>query len=314
MHHDDQACKSKQCNSSAISEESKNVSFLKIREIEILKERCDTALFKCILFVCAFLCGFGFNLDASIRTIYTSYATSSFSEHSLLSTIQVINDVVGTVSQIVFARMSDHFGRLQLFSVGTLLYIVGTVIQSQVKNIKTYEAGAVFYNMGYTSVLLLLLLIMCNFSSLKWRLLYQYAQYLPFIIITWVSNNIVCVSNPIKHWSWNIAMCVFIFPLSPLPFMCFLFYLQYRGSKTVEWRALIVRKQSEALGFSKLVTVLFWKLDFMGLIILVVCMGYVFVPLTLAGGSSEQWAESCFLFFFFGKASLPKAPFCRSGY
>lgn len=87
VHRDDQAWKSEHCNSSAISEESKNVSFLKTREIEILKEQCDTALFKCILISCAFLCGFGFDLDASIRPIYTSYATSSFSEHSLLSTI-----------------------------------------------------------------------------------------------------------------------------------------------------------------------------------------------------------------------------------
>lgn len=292
VHRDDQACKSEHCNRSAISEESKNVSFLKIREIEILREQCNTALLKCILIVCAFLCGFGFNLDASIRPIYTSYATSSFSEHSLLSTIQVINGVVSTVSQVVFARMSDHFGRLQLFSVGTVLYIVGTIIQSQAKNIGSYAVGAIFYNIGYTSVLLLLLLIMCDFSSLKWRLLYQYAQFLPYIIITWVSGNIVSASNPIKHWSWNIAMWAFIFPLSSLPLTCFLFYLQYRASKTVEWRALIVQKRSEALSFSKRVTVLFWKLDFVGLTTLVVCMGCILVPLTLAGGSSEKWADS----------------------
>lgn len=275
-----------------IPRELKHEKLFRIKEIELVHLHCSTTLYKSLLLVFAFICGFGYNLDYVLRSIYTSYATNSYSHHSLLSTIQVINAVISVAAQIIFARLSDYCGRLQLFLAASVLYVVGTIIESQAYNVQTYAAGAIFYNTGYVGVFLMMMLIMSDFSSLRWRLLYQFAPTWPFIIITWVSGDIVAAANPVKNWSWDIAMWAFIYPLTALPFVCFVLHMYHSTSKTDEWKALREEKRQQKKRLSQVLLGIFWKLDVVGVFILTVCLGCILVPLTLAGGSSEQWAKS----------------------
>ncbi|CAI4296453.1 BCE_3a_G0005160.mRNA.1.CDS.1 [Saccharomyces cerevisiae] len=85
----------------------------------------DSLKYKILLISTAFVCGFGISLDYTLRSTYTGYATNSYSEHSLLSTVQVINAVVSVGSQVVYSRLSDHFGRLRLFLVATIFLYNG---------------------------------------------------------------------------------------------------------------------------------------------------------------------------------------------
>lgn len=90
-------------------------TFFKLKENEIMSAQFDSLKYKILLISTAFVCGFGISLDYTLRSTYTGYATNSYSEHSLLSTVQVINAVVSVGSQVVYSRLSDHFGRLRLF-------------------------------------------------------------------------------------------------------------------------------------------------------------------------------------------------------
>lgn len=241
----------------------------------------------------AFVCGYGYGLDGNIRYIYTGYATSSYSEHSLLSTINVINAVVSAASQIIYARLSDVFGRLYLFISAIILYVVGTIIQSQAYDVQRYAAGAIFYNAGYVGVILILLIILSDFSSLKWRLLYQFAPTWPFIINTWIAGNVTSRANPIENWSWDIGMWAFIFPLSCIPIVLCMLHMQWVARKTSEWHALKDEKSYyQEHGFAKILVQLFWKLDVIGVILMGCSLGCILVPLTLAGGVKTTWNDS----------------------
>lgn len=109
----------------------KTEASLIIQQTEIFGAAYNKWYLQVFLLLSAFICGYGYGLDGNIRYIYTGYATSSYSEHSLLSTINVINAVVSAASQIIYARLSDVFGRLYLFISAVILYVVGTIIQSQ---------------------------------------------------------------------------------------------------------------------------------------------------------------------------------------
>ncbi|EHN01386.1 YCL073C-like protein [Saccharomyces cerevisiae x Saccharomyces kudriavzevii VIN7] len=270
-----------------------SIEFPKLGESEIIAVQFDAPKYRALMIATAFLCGFGYSLDYTLRSTYTGYATNSYAEHSLLSTIQVINAVVSVGSQVVFSRLSDYFGRVELFVAATILYVIGTIVQSQAYSVSIYAAGAVFYNSGNVGVTLVLLLILSDFSSLKWRILYQYVPYWPFIIIPWISGNIVTAANPEKNWSWDIAMWAFIFPLSALPIICLLAYMMYKSSKTPEWKALKERTHiKKNQGFLKNTVFLFWELDSIGIILITVSLGCVLVPLTLANGVSQKWRSS----------------------
>lgn len=264
-----------------------------IKRTEILSSMCNKWYHHALLIFCAFVCGYGYGLDGNIRYIYTGYATSSYSEHSLLSTINVINAVVSAVSQIMYARLSDVFGRLSLFVVSIVLYAVGTVIQCQAYDVQRYAAGSIFYNAGYVGVILVLLLILSDYSSLKWRLFYQFAPTWPFIINTWISGNITSSANPLKNWSWDIGMWAFIFPLSCIPIICCMLYMRWMASKTEEWQALRHQKTLfQEYGFIITIRQLFWQLDIIGVILMGCSLGCILVPLTLAGGVKSSWNDS----------------------
>ncbi|CAI1825505.1 hypothetical protein SEUBUCD646_0P04570 [Saccharomyces eubayanus] len=272
---------------------SVNFYISKLQENELISSQFNNLSHRILILSAAFLCGFGYSLDATLRSTYTGYATNSYAEHSLLSTIQVVNAVVSVGSQIVFSRLSDYFGRLQLFLVAIVFYVIGTIVQSQAYSVTVYAAGAVFYNSGYVGVSLLLTLIMSDFSTLKWRIFYQYSSYWPYIIIPWISGNIVTAANPEKNWSWDIAMWAFIFALSALPLFCLIIYAGYKSSKTPEWNAIKeTSNRKHSSGFFKRALFLFQKLDVVGIILITVSVGCILVPLTLAGGVSQKWRSS----------------------
>lgn len=278
-------------------EETRNVlktsKSLVIRKTEIMAAEYTEWYHHVILIVATFICGFGYGLDGSVRYVYTSYAASSYSSHPLISTLTVINAIISAAAYIVFARLSDVFGRLSLFITAVVFYVVGTIIQSQAYDIQKYAAGSVFWTIGYVGIMILLILIVSDFSSLRWRLLYQFVPSWPTIINTWIAGLITARANPLQNWSWDIAMWAFIIPLSCLPIVFCMIHMRYKAGKTLQWKALQDEKSLyQAHGLFKTVNELFWKLDVIGLLLMVTSIGCILAPLTLAGGTSSKWGNS----------------------
>lgn len=263
--------------------------FLKVKEMEIMSSTCSGKLARAALLASAFLCGFGYYLDYITRSVYTGYATSSYNEHALLSTIQVINSVISIAAQIIFAQLSDIFGRLQLFLVGTVLYIVGTIIQCEARDIRTYAVGAAFYNSGYVGVSILLIIVLSDLSPSKWRLLFQFATSWPCIIICWISGDIVQSANPAKNWRFDIGMWAFLFPISALPFIIFLLYFTRQASKTAEWKEIQGDNKEPSVRIVYWIKSIYSNIDVVGTSLVTVSLGCILVPLTLAGGISDDW-------------------------
>lgn len=286
----DEKLVSEPVNEYGIPDKFKTSKSLVLRKTEILSEQYSAWYWRVVLLFSAFLCGYGYGLDGNLRYVYTTYATNSYSTHSLLSTIGVVNSVIAAASQIIYARLSDVFGRLTLFITAIVFYVVGTIIESQAYDVQRYAAGAVFYNVGYVGIILVVLLILSDFSSLRWRLFYSFVPAWPFIINTWISGNITDAAKPEKNWSWDIGMWAFIFPLSCLPLVACMLHMRWRARKTEEWKELSTQKSfTQTHGFVQTIVQLFWKLDVIGVLLMAVVLGCILVPLTLAGGTSSKW-------------------------
>lgn len=259
-----------------------------VRKAEILAAQYTKWYQKLFLLFAAFLVGYAYGLDGQTRFVFTAIATGSYSEHSLLTTVGVITGVAGAASQPVFARLSDVFGRLEIFIVSILFYIVGTVIESQADTVDKYAGGAVLYLIGYSGVILVLIFILADFSTLKWRLFYTLVPTLPYIINTWISGNVTGAVG--LNWSWGVGMWAFILPLASLPLLGCMIHMRWLASKTPEWAEFKQRKTKfQELGFVKFMNHLFWTLDVIGLLLLIVLLGCILVPLTIAGGVKTSW-------------------------
>lgn len=242
------------------------------------------------LFIGVFLIAYAYGLDGTVRYTFQTTATASFDEHSLLASINVLRSVIAAAAQPTAAKIADVFGRLELIFVSIVFYVVGTIIEAAATNVATFAGGSVLYQIGYTSVILLVEVIIADITSLRARLFFSYIPALPFVINTWVSGNITQAVLGATTWQWGIGMWCIIYPVCALPLMITLAIVGRRARKA----GVLDQYKSpfQMLGAKRLALELFWALDVIGIILLIAVFALILVPLTIAGGISTNWTAA----------------------
>lgn len=241
-----------------------------------------------VLFASIFLVGYAYGLDYLIRNTYQAYATSSYSQHSLLSTINVIRGVVAASIQPLIAKLADMFGRVEIFVMAVLFYILGTVIETFAPNVQTFAAGALFYQIGYNCSLLVIEIIVADTTSMRTRMFFAYLPSAPYIINTWISGNVVDSVMRAANWQWGIGMWAIIYPICSIPLIVVLILADRRARK----RGSQLPATFSGKGIRQTAIDLFWKLDLLGNLLLSGALAMLLVPLTLAGGESRDWQSA----------------------
>lgn len=273
-----------------------------IRKVELLNKQYDSPILKGIFFVTIFFVSYCYSLDGTVRYTFQTYATNSYSQHSLLSTINVIKAVVAAAAQPTYARLSDRFGRLELTILSIIFYAIGTVIQSQAYDIYRFAGGSVLYQVGYSGIIIMLQIVLADFSNLNWRLVASMVPALPFIINTWVAGDVASSMLAQHSWNYCIGVWAFIFPLSCVPFLACLVHMLLKARKTQEWEDLRREEREKFLELHTsrwtlkylkvLLKALFWELDVVGILFIICVFGFILVPLTIAGGTTETWKKA----------------------
>lgn len=242
------------------------------------------------LFISVFLIAYAYGLDGTVRYTYQTTATNSYALHSLLATINVLRSVIAAAAQPTAAKIADVFGRLELVAVSVFFYTLGTIVESCASGVKTFAAGAVLYQVGYTCVILLVEVIIADVTSMRSRVFFSYIPATPFIINTWVSGDVTQAVLTATSWRWGIGMWCIIYPVCALPLMLTLFITGRRARKN----GVLDKYASpfQKLGGKRLLIELFWQLDVIGIILLIAVFALILVPLTLAGGTTSKWGEA----------------------
>lgn len=291
-----------------------------VRRAELMAEAMNTFWLRSIFYFSAFLCAYCYSLDVTLRYIFKTYATSSYSNHSLYTTVNVITSVMAAASQPTYARLSDIFGRVELFCVSIVFYSMGAIIESQATDVQRFAAGAVFAQLGYSGVSLILEVSLADMSTLNWRLFASFIPALPFIINTWVSGNISSDLLAKHSWNYSIAIWAFIFPLACVPVLACYIYMRVVAGRTEEWKRIAEEEREvlndwkesftdifkaksrgrsvsgEIKAFLSVATEnsinLFWRLDIVGVLFVICVFGFILVPFTIAGGTHEKWEKA----------------------
>ncbi len=241
------------------------------------------------LFLGIFIVGYAYGLESQVRSTYMPYATASFDLHSYLATINVLRSVVAVAAQPTAAKIADVFGRFEVVAVSTVFYVVGMAVESTASSVYAFCAGGILYQIGYTCIVLLLEVLVADFSSMRARVFFSYIPALPFVINTWLSGTVTSAVLHVATWRWGIGMWCFIYPVASLPLLVTLYIVD---------RDLGSQKQLGEIDESDTVTVkdfrrwsveLFHQLDVFGLVILVAAFSLVLAPLTIAGGAVSHW-------------------------
>lgn len=260
-------------------------------------------------------------MESAVVNVFASYATNDYKQHSLMSTVGIIRNVVSAASLPIYARASDTFGRLELFVFSTVLRVVGLVVMSQATTIHKYAGGIVLYGLGFAGARALWQFNLADASSLRYRFLTLAVLHLPNIIITWASGSIVSQLLNRYEWSFGIALWAFTFPLACVPYLALSIRMRWIASRTEAWAHLKQEERRSYLGMNEstklheeairtgnhnwsakikiflirtgyISKALFWKVDLVGCLFIVLICGLILVPLTLAGGVLNKWSRA----------------------
>lgn len=242
------------------------------------------------IFSSIFLIGFAYGLDNLLRSTYEPYATSSFGEHSLLSTINVILSVIAAAAQPTAAKIADIFGRVELVVFSVFLYVIGTVVEAVAKDVATYAGGSVIFQVGQSMIKALNSIIVSDLTSTRSRLLFSYIPISPALITTWVSGNVADAVLSVTDWHWGIGMWCIIYPVCACPLVISLWAVFYRAKR--QGALENTGTPLQALGPRKMVVGLFWALDIVGIVLLIAMLALFLAPLTIAGGATEKWKSA----------------------
>ncbi|KAK3986203.1 major facilitator superfamily domain-containing protein [Cladorrhinum sp. PSN332] len=257
-----------------------------VRRAEALSAVLRTRDFVCI-FVSIFLIAFAYGLDGLLRYAYQPYATASFDQHSLLAMVNVLRSVIAAAAQPTSGRIADIFGRVQLVCVSVLFYVIGTLLESESRSVKTFAAGAIIYQVGYTMILLLVEVIIADITSTRARLFFSYIPTAPFLALTWVSGDVSESVLKVTDWRWGIRMWAIIYPVCALPLIVSLFLIGRRAQR----HPLMVgyRDPIKSLPWRLFLAYLFWRLDLVGIVLMIAVFALILVPMTIAGGFDASW-------------------------
>lgn len=242
------------------------------------------------IFFGIFLIAYVYGLDGTLRYTYQTYATSDFGQHSLLSTVNVVRAVIAAAAQPTAAKIADVFGRVELVVLSIFFYVIGTIVEAVATNVKTFAAGAVIYQIGYTMIILLLEIIIADITSTRARLFFSYIPALPFIINTWVSGDISEEVINSTTWHWGIGMFAIIYPICALPLILSLVLVSRRAKKQGlldNWRSSF-----QVFGVGNVFIELFWVLDVIGIILVIAVFALILVPINIATDSDTVWKEA----------------------
>lgn len=242
------------------------------------------------LFASVFLIAYVYGLDGTVRYTYQPYATQSYGQHSLLATINVLRAVIAAAAQPTAAKIADVFGRIELIIVSVVFYTIGTIIEACAKNVESFCAGAVIYQIGYTCIMLLVEVLIADLTSTRSRLLFSYIPALPFIINTWISGNLTAAVLKVTSWRWGIGMFAIIYPVCALPLLTVLFIVHRRAKKSGQLESY--KSSFDLMGGRQLAVALFWHLDVIGILLMIAIFACILVPFTLAGGVKTTWGTA----------------------
>ncbi|KAK0711440.1 major facilitator superfamily domain-containing protein [Lasiosphaeris hirsuta] len=244
-----------------------------------------------VAYMSIFLMAFTTSLEGQVTYPLAAFAVSSFNNHSLLSTVYVVQNVVNAVIKPPMAKIADVFGRLEAFCISVLLLILGYIQMASSKNVQTYASAQIFYSAGGTGLQILQQVFIADTSNFNNRALFSSLPDSPFLVTVWIGPAIAAAILAHLNWRWGYGMWAFILPVAFLPLALSLFI----NGRKAERMGLLKKRHHHDGGDDEPVLQtakrLLTDLDVVGIFLFSAGLALILIPLTLVSRSPDGWHD-----------------------
>ncbi|KAM7222442.1 Major facilitator superfamily domain containing protein [Rhypophila decipiens] len=245
-----------------------------------------------VAYMSIFLMAFTTSLEGQVTYALTAFATSSFNNHSLLSTVYVVQSVVNAVIKPPMAKVADVFGRLEAFSISVFLCVLGYILMASSQNIETYASAQIFYSAGLTGLQILQQVFIADTSNFLNRALFSSLPDSPFLVTVWIGPAIASAILTTSTWRWGYGIWAIILPVAFVPLALCLFFSNRKAQRKGLVKTRIPSLQPNPPKAAKSSsTSLLHDLDIIGTLLLSGGLSLFLLPLTLVSHSSAGWSD-----------------------
>ncbi|TRX92412.1 hypothetical protein FHL15_006579 [Xylaria flabelliformis] len=236
-----------------------------------------------------FLMAFTTSLEGQVTYSVVAFATSSFSSHSLIATVYVIQGVVNAVIKPPMAKIADVFGRLEAFIICIFLYVLGYIQMAASGNVQTFAAAQIFYSAGSTGLQILQQVFIADTSNLENRALLSSIPDVPFLATVWIGPIIGAAFIATSSWRWAYGIWAIILPLVFLPLALTLFLNGRRAKRLAPPPEKHISEGGPLTAVKKVVANIWYSLDIGGILLLSASFSLILIPLTLTKTTPGGW-------------------------
>ncbi|KAJ4160018.1 uncharacterized protein LMH87_007952 [Akanthomyces muscarius] len=228
------------------------------------------------------------------------YVTSSFKTHSAMSAAHVVVNITRIIAYPVIAKLSDVFGRAEMFAFSIFFQTLSYILFATSQNIGNYFTAGLFDAVGSTGFGLTQQVFIADSTSLVnrafWSTLPETITTLPALYLGSVMGESFLKNT---SWRWAFGTWAIVVPIVSIPLIGIVMILQRRARK----QGLLSRRRAADVGTEldvskwKQVYLLIWtEIDLLGLLLLVAGMSLILIPLSLTGSlNPNRWKEGSFI-------------------
>ncbi|KAH7126623.1 siderophore iron transporter-like protein [Dendryphion nanum] len=225
------------------------------------------------------------SLEIQITGLLTPFATSAFKQHSLVSTVTVIQAVVSAAIKPPMGKIADVFGRLEAFTITIILYTIGYSQQAGSKDVKVFASAQIFWAAGYHGLQSLQQIFVADTTDLPNRALISTLFDLPFLWTVWASPKLGERMLKDMSWRWCYGIWAIILPACFVPLAISLWRSQRKAKASRNAFPSPFKGQT----LPQILKNLWFDLDFFGLLLLATAISLILLPLTLAPNANKEW-------------------------
>ncbi|KAL2822423.1 siderophore iron transporter mirA [Aspergillus granulosus] len=228
------------------------------------------------------------------------YVTSAFKQHSALSAVSVVGNIARICAFPVIAKLSDVFGRAELFSFSITFQTMSYILYASSQAIMQYFAAAVLDAIGATGFILTQQVFIADATNLVnrafWSILPESITTIPALYLGSIIGERFLND---AGWRWSYGTWAIVTPIFAIPLVSIVAILQRRARKhglVAKSLAAVANCHPSDTAWKKVYHLVWTELDFFGVILLLAGLSLSLVPVSLTGSFNPQrWKEGSFI-------------------
>ncbi|OAA49229.1 siderophore iron transporter mirA [Cordyceps fumosorosea ARSEF 2679] len=225
------------------------------------------------------------------------YVTSSFKKHSAMSAAHVVVNITRIIAYPVIAKLSDVFGRAEMFALSIFFQTLSYILFATSQNIGNYFTAGLFDAVGSTGFGLTQQVFIADSTSLVdrafWSTLPETLTTIPALYLGSLMGQSFLTRT---GWRWAYGTWAMVVPVVSVPLIGTVMVLQRRAAKQGLLPPGGPAAAAAPSAWGRLRRLLWTEIDLPGLVLLVAGLSLILIPLSLTGSLNPgRWREASFI-------------------